>query len=156
MDMIKMAMTRILLSILILTLTLYGCSSPQDYMLSEEEVQKEEIKEQTGVSNPATLYCMNQTGTSWEVRENEAGQYGICIFPDGSWCEEWAYYRGHCTPGTNVTSCEGQFRTKSICPPTYNPVCGKLAEGGRETFSNSCVACNSEKNVTGYAPGECE
>ena len=26
------------------------------------------------------------------------GQYGVCVFPDGSECDEWAFFRGECTP----------------------------------------------------------
>ncbi|MEM1535924.1 MAG: DUF333 domain-containing protein [Candidatus Pacearchaeota archaeon] len=51
------------------------------------------------ISNPASVYCIQNNGTL-EIRENEKGQYGVCIFPDGSECEEWAYYKGNCKPGT--------------------------------------------------------
>ncbi|WP_454735034.1 DUF333 domain-containing protein [Cupriavidus necator] len=27
------------------------------------------------------------------------GQTGICTFPSGKQCEEWALMRGECTPG---------------------------------------------------------
>ncbi|MBN1260537.1 MAG: DUF333 domain-containing protein, partial [Anaerolineae bacterium] len=27
------------------------------------------------------------------------GQYGVCIFPDGSECDEWAFFNGACAPG---------------------------------------------------------
>jgi hypothetical protein len=47
--------------------------------------------------NPASVYCEEQGGTL-EIRENQAGQYGVCIFDDGSECDEWAYYRGECAP----------------------------------------------------------
>ncbi|MGA1825552.1 MAG: DUF333 domain-containing protein [bacterium] len=32
-----------------------------------------------------------------EIRtDEEGGQYGICVFEDGSECDEWAYFRGEC------------------------------------------------------------
>ena len=47
--------------------------------------------------NPASKYCVDQ-GYELEIRTDEAGnQYGVCIFPDGSECEEWEYFRGECT-----------------------------------------------------------
>jgi len=47
--------------------------------------------------NPASKYCVDQ-GYKLEIRSDEAGnQYGVCIFPDGSECEEWAFFRGECT-----------------------------------------------------------
>jgi putative hemolysin len=51
-----------------------------------------------GIANPASTYCVEQGGTS-EIRTAEDGsQYGACVFPDGSECEEWALFRGECTP----------------------------------------------------------
>jgi uncharacterized protein len=48
--------------------------------------------------NPASVFCQEQ-GYQSELRTTEDGsQYGVCLFPDGSECGEWAYYRGECSP----------------------------------------------------------
>ncbi len=53
---------------------------------------------QAGMPNPASVYC-TQNGNKLEIRTAADGnQNGICIFPDGSTCDEWAYYRGECGP----------------------------------------------------------
>ena len=55
--------------------------------------------------NPASVYC-TQEGNKLEIHTAADGsQNGICVFPDGSTCEEWAYYRGECGPAaqTNLT-----------------------------------------------------
>jgi hypothetical protein len=52
--------------------------------------------------NPASVYCEEQGGTL-EIRRNESGEFGVCIFADGSQCEEWAFFRGECTPGDDVS-----------------------------------------------------
>jgi putative hemolysin len=52
----------------------------------------------TGIANPAAVYCEKQ-GYRLEMRTDPGGnQYGLCIFPDGSECDEWAYFRGECGP----------------------------------------------------------
>lgn len=52
--------------------------------------------------NPASVYCEENEGTL-EIREDEnGGQVGYCVFPDGSGCEEWAFYRGECQPGDSL------------------------------------------------------
>ena len=51
-----------------------------------------------GLANPASVYCEEQGGTV-EIREGGDGQYGVCVFPDGSECEEWAFFRGECQAG---------------------------------------------------------
>jgi inhibitor of cysteine peptidase len=57
----------------------------------------------TGLPNPASAYCEDQ-GYRLEVRTDEEGnQYGVCIFSDGSECDEWAFYRGECGPATPST-----------------------------------------------------
>jgi putative hemolysin len=54
------------------------------------------------LANPASVNC-EQKGNRLEIRTAAGGgQVGICIFPDGSQCEEWAFLRGECGPGTLV------------------------------------------------------
>ena len=48
--------------------------------------------------NPASTYCV-QHGGKLDVRGDATGEVGLCVFSDGSACEEWAYYRGECKPG---------------------------------------------------------
>ena len=51
-----------------------------------------------GMANPASVYCTEQ-GNRLEIRTAADGsQSGVCIFPDGSECDEWAYFRGECGP----------------------------------------------------------
>jgi putative hemolysin len=53
---------------------------------------------QAGIPNPASVYC-NEQGNKNEIRMAADGsQNGICVFPDGSECDEWAYFRGECGP----------------------------------------------------------
>jgi putative hemolysin len=55
---------------------------------------------QVGMANPASVYCTKQGG-KLEIRSDaQGGQTGHCIFADGSQCEEWAYFRGECKPGS--------------------------------------------------------
>ena len=51
---------------------------------------------QAGMPNPASVYC-EQNGNKLEIRTAADGsQSGVCVFPDGSTCDEWAYFRGEC------------------------------------------------------------
>jgi putative hemolysin len=53
---------------------------------------------QVGIPNPASVYC-EQNGNKLEIHTAADGsQSGICVFPDGSTCDEWAYFRGECGP----------------------------------------------------------
>jgi putative hemolysin len=45
--------------------------------------------------NPASAYVAF-LGYKEVVRKDAKGEYGVCIFPDGSECEEWQFYRGIC------------------------------------------------------------
>ena len=55
--------------------------------------------EQAEIANPASQHCVEQ-GYELEMRTTAEGTTGYCIFDDGTECEEWAYYRGECQPGT--------------------------------------------------------
>lgn len=51
---------------------------------------------QANMQNPASVYC-EQNGNKLEIHTADDGsQSGVCVFPDGSTCDEWAYFRGEC------------------------------------------------------------
>jgi putative hemolysin len=55
---------------------------------------------QAALPNPASEFC-EVNGGSLEIRSAADGsQTGACIFADESECEEWAYFRGECQPGS--------------------------------------------------------
>jgi putative hemolysin len=57
-----------------------------------------------GLANPASVFCGEHDG-ELEIRKDESGaEYGVCIFDDGSECEEWAFYRDECKPGDFETA----------------------------------------------------
>jgi putative hemolysin len=64
-----------------------------------------------GMPNPASSYCAAQ-GYKLEIRTDPTtgGEVGYCVFPDGSSCEEWAFYRGDC-----------QYHPKPKPQPTPTP-----------------------------------
>ncbi len=51
------------------------------------------------LANPASVFC-EEKGYELELRTDSNGTVGYCVFPDGTECEEWAFYRGECGPGT--------------------------------------------------------
>lgn len=52
-----------------------------------------------GMANPASVYCAEQGGTEETREDAEGNQAGVCVFPDGSECDSWAYFRKECAPG---------------------------------------------------------
>jgi putative hemolysin len=63
-----------------------------------EDVPTSAPTDAVGLPNPASVYCLEQ-GYKHEIRTGTDGsQSGVCIFPDGSECDEWAFYRGECGP----------------------------------------------------------
>jgi len=94
-----------------------------------------------GMPNPAAVYCEAQ-GYTVEIRTDANGsQYGVCTFPDGSECDEWAYYRGECSPGESLNPtavATGGTPTKTPTPePTSLPtVVGGYANWLRYTHAD--------------------
>lgn len=89
-----------LISALLLSAALAAACSPQAAPTSEPTLPAQPTAEAAGLPNPASVFC-NDQGGRLDIRTDEnGGQYGVCIFPDGSECEEWAYFRGECAPRT--------------------------------------------------------
>jgi putative hemolysin len=53
-----------------------------------------------GLANPASLHCEEQGGRL-EMRDDEKGSHGVCVFEGGGECEEWAFWRGECGPASD-------------------------------------------------------
>ncbi len=70
----------------------------------------------TQIANPSAVYCQEQGGTS-KTLDFDLGQKSFCYFPDGSECEEWAFYHGECQKG-------------SLIKEVLQPGQGKLADVG--------------------------
>lgn len=78
---------RVRIGLLALVLVLGACGG-------DDEEQKDQ-----GLANPASVFCEEQGGTV-DIRTGvDGGQYGVCVFDDGSECDEWAFFRGECSAG---------------------------------------------------------
>jgi len=56
--------------------------------------------------NPASVYC-EENGGELELRQTVSGGVaGICVFPDGAECDEWAFFRGTCKRGDSLITPE--------------------------------------------------
>ena len=54
-----------------------------------------------GMPNPASEYCVENGGTS-KTESSQGGERGICVFNDGSQCDEWEFMLGMCMKGQSL------------------------------------------------------
>lgn len=54
--------------------------------------------DQKAFGNPASAYCIDEGGRL-VIRTNAEGEYGVCVFDDGSECDEWEFFRQTCNKG---------------------------------------------------------
>jgi len=82
-----------ILTFTIILMALTACTS---FRVQTSESAATEIL--PNMPNPASVYC-EQNGNTLEIHTADDGsQSGVCVFPDGSTCDEWAYFRGECGP----------------------------------------------------------
>lgn len=67
--------------------------------------------------NPAATNCLNK-GNKYLLVQN----IGICLFPDDSYCEEWAYFRNQCKPGQNLAATGNNGNGNNNGAPLNAPV----------------------------------
>jgi putative hemolysin len=89
-----------------------------------------------GLPNPASVNC-TRNGGRLLPQVGHGGEFSYCVFPDGSSCEEWAYFRGDCSPGaawsvtpTPLAAARIEFSPNSIGAE----VKGKLAPGETRVY----------------------
>jgi putative hemolysin len=153
---------------------LCGINCLGEYGVSGCELRNNEcfvVKENTQLANPASVKCVEDGGTVKILTESE-GQRGICLFSDGSVCDEWAYFRGECSQGDCMKKC-GAIGTRSegwydcngnllywdncasqefdctpyagsnACTMDYNPVCAEIQADGGNFFETFGNLCGA-------------
>jgi putative hemolysin len=105
--------------------------------------------------NPASVFCEENGGTV-DIRTAEDGsQIGICVFPDGSECDEWAFYHGECKPGDSLNMDANMPNPASVfCEENGGTLEIHTAEDGSQ--AGMCVFQDgSECDEWAYFRGEC-
>ncbi|HSM24589.1 MAG TPA: DUF333 domain-containing protein [Anaerolineaceae bacterium] len=106
--------------------------------------------------NPASVFCEENGGTL-EIRTAEDGsQSGMCVFPDGSECDEWAYFRGECKPGDSLNMGANMPNPASVfCEENGGTLGIRTAKDGSQ--SGICIFPDgSECDEWAYFRGECK
>lgn len=57
---------------------------------------------EANMPNPASVHCEQNKGKLELRQDASGGVVGMCVFPDQSECEEWAYFRSECKPGSEL------------------------------------------------------
>lgn len=80
------------------------------------------------MANPAASYCQEQGGRHVIITLASGDQSGDCIFPDGSGCEAWAFFRGECRPGEQGAAMADPAATKASEDPAPTRASGSTDE----------------------------
>ncbi|HTY52966.1 MAG TPA: DUF333 domain-containing protein [Methanomicrobiales archaeon] len=104
------------------------------------------------IPNPAAQYCKS-LNNSYEIRSNPDGsQYGVCILPDGTVCDEWQFYRGNCPADSTGNAATDPWGANCLASNlTYT-----IRENPDGTISHLCVfpdgkACDAQA----FSEGTC-
>jgi putative hemolysin len=114
--------------------------------------QKSSPTPEANMANPASVYC-EENGGKLEIRADASGgQAGVCVFPDGSECEEWAYFRGECKPGIAPAATE-----PALPPVETEPVPLRTKPAVEEFASDGCrVYRNETLGYTFHYPSDAQ
>lgn len=93
--------------ILITTVLVAGCTSPMSNQTSNQSTTTTtKVATSTTAAgaaattaqlpNPAAVFCRSHGGESRIVKNPDGSESGICIFCNGTVCDEWKYFRGEC------------------------------------------------------------
>ncbi len=90
--------------------------------------------------NPASVHCEQNSGRLELRQDASGGMSGICVFPDGSECDEWSYFRGECQPGSAPATPKAKASPKPTEPaPTE---AAEIASDGWKVYHNEELGYN--------------
>ncbi len=77
-----------------------------------------ELAQDTALSNPATVYCLQEGGEFVMKKTLDGATEGFCILPNNITCEVWAHYQGNCpTKQPTVKENEAEKETEERLSP---------------------------------------
>jgi len=141
--------------LLVLVICLMFLASCSLFTGQSETVPSTEDDAQADMPNPASVYC-EENGGILEIRKDEAAnEYGICLFPDGSECDEWTFYRGECSPGDSLSDSANMPNPASVyCEEQGYTIEIRTAQDGSQ--SGVCIFPDgSECDEWAFFSGEC-
>jgi len=107
-----------------------------------------------GMTNPAAVYCQ-ELGYEYRVVDTGQGQSGICIFPDGSQCNEWGFLQGKCGQGYSYCARHGYgSKTKTDGKNPISRDYSVCLQGQKEVGAATELMGLSEKATKGTVPVE--
>ncbi|MDP2925809.1 MAG: DUF333 domain-containing protein, partial [Nanoarchaeota archaeon] len=119
----------VLFLILIIIMILFSFYSDKEPKPNEQNKTNNIHNEKTNtqIPNPGGSYC-KMLGYRWRINETKEGQQGICVFPDGTECDEWRFYAGLCSQNWSYCKLHGydiiSGDVKSgRCRYAYSPIC---------------------------------
>jgi len=119
-------------------LFLSGCTSGTGNIPANNSAVSQ--NNQSGLANPASVKCI-QDGGNLTILRDDMGEYGVCTFSNGAKCEEWAYFRGECSPNK-----------PNYCAEDKDCACGVHISTG-ECFVGSKGFVNVDKQCPDYCTG---
>jgi len=76
----------------------------------QKEITTPTIK---SMGDPASIFCYERGGQLKFRKDEKGNEHSVCVFADGTECEEWSFFRGEC--GRKFTFCEQHgFKIKNI------------------------------------------
>jgi putative hemolysin len=110
--------------------------------------------DETGMPNPASVYCGEQGGTVDIRTAADGSQQGFCVFDDGSECDEWAFFNGTCAPGDSLEDVGLANPASAYCEEQGGT--SEMREGEDGTTGYCVFDDGSECEEWAFFRGECE
>jgi putative hemolysin len=120
--------------------------------------QNQTQNENDTIANPASVYCVQNGGVYKIVIAADGNQSVVCVFSDGSQCDEWAYYRKTCSPSHSIvhppscndTNC-GACTNQTEC--AARPLChwdSVIAACTQKCSDSNCWACINQTECAAH------
>src|SRR5450756_584944 len=90
------------------------------------------------IANPAAAFCQQKGYRDELITNSDGSQSGVCVFSDGSQCDDWAFLRGECGPGT---------KTPGVAVQTPAPALATLSASENQAVEAARLSLTNRLNI---------